>query len=110
MGVYHRAAFDQEVHQAWIAVIQHAESARPPLGTLPDVGARTQEYIDCRPIAALYCREQGVLAEAVIGQRIVDPGPQFRVTIEDLADSGCIVLAHCSLQRLCRSEAERFDV
>src|SRR5271157_2521475 len=110
MGVYHCAAFDQEVHQAWIAIIQPAESACPPLGSLPDVGARTQEYIDCRPIAPLYCREQGVLAEAVIGQRIVDPRPQFGVTIEDLADSGCIVVAHRSLQRLGRSETQRFDV
>ena len=108
--IQHCAAFDQKLHHARIAIVQHAESAGPPLGSLLDVGARAQQHIDCRPIAPLYCREQRVLAEAVVGQRIVDLRPQFRISPEDFADARRIAVAHCRLQRLCRTEPQRLDV
>ena len=69
-----------------------------------------QQHIDGRPIAPLHRREQRVLAEAVIGQRIVDLRPQLRMLLEKLADARCIAVAHCRLQRLGRTEPQRLNV
>ncbi len=100
----------QKIHQARIAIVEHAESAGPPLGSLEDVGARAQQQIDGRPIAPLYRCEQRVYAEALVGQRIVDGRAQFRITLEDFADAGRIGVADCGLQRFCRGVRQRFNV
>ena len=110
MRIQHRSAFDQKIHQARIAIVQHAESARPPLGALPYVGARFQQHIDRRPIAPLYRGKHRVQAEAVIGQRIVDLRPQLRMFLEQLPYPRRIAVAHRRLQRLCRSEPQRLHM
>ena len=97
MRVDHRAAFGQKLHHARVAIIQHAESAGPPLGSLADVGAGAQQYVDGRAIAPLHRREQGLLTEAVVGQRIVDFRSQFRMTLQELAHARRIAVAHRGL-------------
>ena len=51
-----------------------------------------------------------MLAEAVVGQRIVDPRPQFGVPLEDLADARRVDVAHCRLERLGRTQRQGLNV
>ena len=84
--MHDRAAFDEKIHQSWIAIVEHAEAACPPLGSLANVGACMQQNIDGRPIASLHRRKQRMLTKAVVGQRFVDLRSQFGMAFQKFAD------------------------
>src|SRR5215472_16609599 len=75
VGIYYGAAFDKETHQARVAIIQHTEAARPPIGSFLDVGACMQQDIDRRSIASLYGSEQCMLSKSIVRQWLVDLCP-----------------------------------
>src|SRR5215471_6348352 len=50
-----------------------------------------------------------MVADAILAndKRIVDLRPQLRIPLKDFAEARCIAVAHCRLQRLCRTEPQR---
>jgi hypothetical protein len=57
MRIQHRVPVRQKLHHARVTIVQHAESAGPPLGSPLDVRARAQQHVDGCPIAPLHRRE-----------------------------------------------------
>src|SRR5215469_3130871 len=108
--VDHRAALDQKIHQARIAIVEHAKSTRPPFGSLADVGASAEKDIDSRPVAPLHRGEQSMFPKAVVWQRLVDPGSYLWMTPEKFPDTLSIAIAYSNFQGLGRRKAQGDDV
>src|SRR5580704_6661035 len=97
-----RAAFDQKIHQVWITIVEHTETACPPLGSFVNVGARVQQNVDGRPIAPLHRSKQSMLTEAVVWQRFVDLRSQFWMAFQKFANPLRSLIANGSGQSFSR--------
>ena len=94
MGIERSSTLDQKIDHAGIAIVQHAEPSGPPFGSLPYVRPGAEQHVDRGAIAPLYRCEQRMLAETIIGQRIVDFPSQFGMPFEDLANTRGVAIAH----------------